>query len=136
MLRPDEVITVKEDNMERHRNPKYCFSWSNFKSHMMDQMGELLRDEKFVDVTIFCENRSFKAHKIILCGASPFFKSLLEDNQSPCPDISLGFTPWTHMTWILQFIYSGQVSIPEDSFPEFLETAKLLQISTLCKKTS
>jgi BTB/POZ domain len=35
------------------------------------------------------------------------------------------------MTWILQYIYSGQVAVPEAKFAEFLATAKMLQISTL-----
>jgi BTB/POZ domain len=35
------------------------------------------------------------------------------------------------MTWILQYIYSGQVAVPEAKFADFLTTAKMLQISTL-----
>jgi uncharacterized protein YpiB (UPF0302 family) len=49
--------------------------------------------------------------------------------MDPC--ISLTDVPWTHMTWILQYIYSGQVAVPEAKFTEFLATAKMLQIATL-----
>jgi len=117
----------------------------------MDEVGELLREEKFVDVTILCDQHSFRAHKVILCSASPLLRQLLEVcffyeisskpspmiffllQNNPCMDpcISLGDVPWTHLTWVLQYIYSGEVSVPEEHFDDFLTTAKLLQITTL-----
>lgn len=89
---------------------------------------------------------------MILCSASPLLRQVLEvlkfvvtapalfittENLilqgNPCldPFISLTDVPWTHMTWILQYIYSGQVAVPEEKFADFLTTAKMLQIATL-----
>ncbi|XP_059479562.1 zinc finger and BTB domain-containing protein 8A-like [Neocloeon triangulifer] len=110
----------------------YSFSWSNLKSHIVEEVGELLREEKFVDVTILCEHHSFRAHKVILSLASPLFASLLKNNLSAEPCISLSDVPLAHLTWILQYVYSGQASIPEEHFDGFMATATLLQITSLC----
>ncbi|CAB3369564.1 Hypothetical predicted protein [Cloeon dipterum] len=102
------------------------------KTRIVDEIGHLLHDEKFVDVTILCDRHVFKAHKVILCLASPLLRELLENNPSPDPVISFSDgVEWTHITWILQYVYSGQVSVPEKHFKEFLKTARLLHISSL-----
>ncbi|XP_065349026.1 zinc finger and BTB domain-containing protein 14-like isoform X2 [Cloeon dipterum] len=102
------------------------------KTRIVDEIGHLLHDEKFVDVTILCDRHVFRAHKVILCLASPLLRELLENNPSPDPVISFSDgVEWTHITWILQYVYSGQVSVPEKHFKEFLKTARLLHISSL-----
>ena len=51
-----------------------------------------------------------KAHKMILCACSPYFKNLLEQNPAKHPIIILKDVPFAHLTAILEFMYAGEVS--------------------------
>merc|ERR1711928_253712 len=80
-----------------------------------------LRDEKsFCDVTIATEGQHTKAHKMILCACSPYFKNLLEQNPAKHPIIILKDVPFAHLTAILEFMYAGEVNVAQEQLPAFL----------------
>ena len=93
-----------------------------------------LRDEKsFCDVTIATEGQHTKAHKMILCACSPYFKNLLEQNPAKHPIIILKDVPFMHLTAILEFMYAGEVNVAQDQLPAFLKTAEKLKIKGLAE---
>jgi hypothetical protein len=93
-----------------------------------------LRDEKsFCDVTIATEGQHTKAHKMILCACSPYFKNLLEQNPAKHPIIILKDVPFMHLTAILEFMYSGEVNVAQDQLPAFLKTAEKLKVKGLAE---
>merc|ERR1712029_233376 len=88
-----------------------------------------LRDEKsFTDVTLACDGQTCKAHKMILCACSPYFKNLLEQNPAKHPIIILKDVPFQHLTAILEFMYAGEVNVAQDQLPAFLKTAERLKV--------
>ena len=54
-----------------------------------------------------------KAHKMILCACSPYFKNLLEQNPAKHPIIILKDVPFAHLTAILEFMYAGEVNVAQ-----------------------
>lgn len=56
----------------------FCLRWNNFHSNIAASFEHLRDHEEFVDVTLACEGRSLKAHKIVLSACSPYFKNLLK----------------------------------------------------------
>jgi len=93
-----------------------------------------LRDEKsFCDVTIATEGQHTKAHKMILCACSPYFKNLLEQNPAKHPIIILKDVPFMHLTAILEFMYAGEVNVAQDQLPAFLKTAEKLKVKGLAE---
>lgn len=56
----------------------FCLRWNNFHSNIAASFEHLRDHEEFVDVTLACEGRSLKAHKIVLSACSPYFKDLLK----------------------------------------------------------
>merc|ERR1719186_2310530 len=69
-----------------------------------------LRDEKsFCDVTIATEGQHTKAHKMILCACSPYFKNLLEQNPAKHPIIILKDVPFVHLPSVHELQYGSQV---------------------------
>merc|ERR1719370_2214530 len=93
-----------------------------------------LRDEKsFCDVTIATEGQHTKAHKMILCACSPYFKNLLEQNPAKHPIIILKDVPFMHLTAILEFMYAAEVNVAQDQLPAFLKTAEKLKIKGLAE---
>ena len=102
---------------------QFCLRWNDFQTNMVASF-KYLRDEKsFCDVTIATEvsclhlvypfptqGQHTKAHKMILCACSPYFKNLLEQNPAKHPIIILKDVPFAHLTAILEFMYAGEVS--------------------------
>ena len=76
-----------------------------------------------------------KAHKMILCACSPYFKNLLEQNPAKHPIIILKDVPFAHLTAILEFMYAGEVNVAQEQLPAFLKTAEKLKIKGLAEGT-
>lgn len=56
----------------------YSLSWGEFSSSLASAVQLLRGDGDLVDVTLAAGGRSFPAHKIVLCAASPFLLDLLK----------------------------------------------------------
>ena len=54
----------------------YCLNWNNFQNNIVAALGNLKLDEDFVDVTLSCEGKSIKAHKVILSACSEYFRDV------------------------------------------------------------
>ena len=48
----------------------------NFQRNIIDALGNLKLDEDFVDVTLSCEGKTIKAHKVILSACSDYFRDV------------------------------------------------------------
>ena len=56
----------------------FCLRWNNFHSNIATSFEQLRDHEDFVDVTLACEGRTIKAHKVVLSACSPYFRNLLK----------------------------------------------------------
>ena len=54
----------------------FCLKWNNYQTNIVQALGNLKLDEDFVDVTLSCEGRSIKAHKVILSACSDYFRDV------------------------------------------------------------
>ena len=61
-------------------NEHFCLKWNNFQRNIVAALGNLKLDEDFVDVTISCEGKLIKAHKVILSACSDYFRDLFRVN--------------------------------------------------------
>lgn len=57
---------------------QYRLRWNNHSASIISEFESLLGQEDFVDVTISCEKRNFKAHKVVLSACSAYFRKLLK----------------------------------------------------------
>ena len=91
--------------------------------------------EKLKKAPCITQGQHTKAHKMILCACSPYFKNLLEQNPAKHPIIILKDVPFAHLTAILEFMYAGEVNVAQEQLPAFLKTAEKLQIKGLAEGT-
>merc|ERR1711868_35358 len=112
---------------------QFCLRWNDFQTNMVASFKHLRDEKSFCDVTIATEGQHTKAHKMILCACSPYFKNLLEQNPAKHPIIILKDVPFTHLTAILEFMYAGEVNVAQDQLPAFLKTAEKLKIKGLAE---
>ena len=71
-----------------------------------------LNDDGLSDVTIYCEDKIFKCHKVILGGQSKVFKNMLFDSnmvEATSGEIKIVDTPVNVMKNLLFYIYHGNL---------------------------
>jgi len=61
---------------------------------------------------------------------------LAQNNPSKHPIIILKDVPFTHLQSILEFMYAGEVNVPQDNLPAFLKTAERLKVKGLTEGQS
>ncbi len=108
--------------------------WNSHVESLQQLFESLLEQQLFVDVTLACEGGSLKAHKVMLSACSTYFKRVLHETGSKNPVIIMRDVSYTEMDFILQFIYRGEIHVPEARLPSLLKTARLLEIRGLSDK--
>ena len=109
---------------------KYNLRWHTYTDHLQKMLKEM--KEEFTDVTLICEDKQrIRAHRNILAGCSPVFKSIFQIEDVQNPIIFLRGINHADMESILQFIYLGKASFYQDRMYEFLQAARSLEIAEL-----
>jgi len=98
----------------------FCLRWNNYQSSITSAFESLRDQDDFVDVTLACEGRSLKAHRVVLSACSPYFRELLKvspNTSSPADSVDLAsYSPyyWS-LPWRLRQTspYSPNFSLDE-----------------------
>jgi len=108
---------------------QFSLKWHKFEENLR---ASLSCDDKFVDVTLACEDDvQIKAHKIILASGSHFFQSILSKLNHPHPLIYMKGVNQNHLNHLVEFLYKGEVSINQDDLSEFLIVAEEFEVKGL-----
>ena len=108
------------------------FVWTDFLEDNLNTRKELLKNGHFTDVTLISDDfKTFNVHRSILFPASNFFKQLLLMDQ--CKSQATLFLKGIKSQFldaILQFVYFGEVSVPEAQVKQFIKCAKDLDLKS------
>ena len=112
---------------------KYTLTWHSYSDHLREALTEMMTSSEFADVTLVTDDKQqIRAHRNILSGCSPVFKSILQiDSNSTNPVIYLRGIQHSEMESIMQFIYLGEAKFNEERMSEFLMVSKNLEIKYL-----
>ena len=105
--------------------------WNSHLENLQELFDSLLEQQLFVDVTLACEGGTLRAHRLMLSACSAYFRRVLRDATSKHPVIIMRDVHRAEMDAILQFIYRGEIHVPESRLPALLRTARLLEIRGL-----
>uniref|UniRef100_A0A8C5KMP7 Zinc finger and BTB domain containing 8a n=1 Tax=Jaculus jaculus TaxID=51337 RepID=A0A8C5KMP7_JACJA len=112
---------------------------ASHQSHLLQQLNEQRRQDVFCDCSILVEGKVFKAHRNVLFASSGYFKMLLSQNSKetsqPTTATFQAFSPDT-FTVILDFVYSGKLSLTGQNVIEVMSAASFLQMTdviSVCK---
>ena len=109
--------------------------WDLFPRHVQHMVEEMYSTDYLADVTLICEDqRSLRAHKVILGASSPVFRNINENFQEKESVIYLKGIKYEQMESVLRFMYLGEVKISEDSMNGLLNVAKEFQIKGLLRE--
>ena len=110
---------------------KLCLKWNDFPENLQTSFGELRGASDFTDVTLACEDKSIKAHKVILSACSPFFKRLLKTFANPQPLIYTRGVKYNDLVAVVDFIYQGEANVFQEQLENFLVLAEELELNGL-----
>ena len=89
------------------RNDNYCLQRNEFEGNVKIYWQKFQTDNDFCDVTLVCEDKQIKPHKLIISSFSPVLRNILKLNQAP------------HPSWMMMKYLS-----PKNIFPAFLNDTK------------
>lgn len=127
---PNADSTVTQFKLPK-KHQRFCLKWDKYQSNLTNIFEQLLQSESFVDVTLACDGRVIKAHKIILSACSPYFQSLFVDNPCEHPTIILRDVEWGELKAAIEFMYKGEVNVLQEQIGPLLRVAEMLKIRGL-----
>ena len=93
--------------------------------------------DNFFDVTLVNDDlQQIEAHKAVLSSCSPVFKELLKSNKHSHHMLYIKGTKEVELKYVLDFIYSGEVSIFQKHLNAFLAIATDLKLKGLSNEES
>ena len=113
-----------------------------FCVEMMKRLHIQRKNEQFCDVVLeVCngENQArFNAHRIVLCAASPFFYSALNNDMKESKEglIRLQDTSKVAIEELLDYLYTGDVNVTQHNAFDLLKIADFLVIPSLKEVSS
>lgn len=116
---------------EMASSQQFSLKWTNYTNHITNAFDTLRSKEDFCDVTLCCEGRKIRAHKVLLSACSSYFKEIFKDNPCQHPVIIFKNVKYDDLFSIVVYMYQGEVNIEQESLPTFLHTAEMLSIQGL-----
>lgn len=132
---PATLPTVSPSSSVPPPPPEVCLRWNSYHSNMQATFPTLLNNEQFVDVTLACEGRSIKCHKVMLSACSSYFEELLSQNPCQHPIVFMRDLKFWEVQALVEFMYSGEVNVAQEKLPSLLAAAEALQIKGLTGPT-
>ncbi|CAO1429320.1 unnamed protein product [Diamesa hyperborea] len=116
-------------------NSLYSLTWGDYGTSLVSAVQLLRCHGDLMDVTLAAEGRSFPAHKIVLCAASPYLLNLLKNTTCKHPIVMLAGVTANDLEALLEFVYRGEVSVDHSQLPSLLQAAQCLNIQGLAPQT-
>lgn len=111
---------------------QFSLKWHSHCQHLANSFNVLRNEDEFLtDVTLCCEGKRLRAHKIILSVCSTYFRETFMENPCKHPVVIFKNVKFDDLANIVEFMYKGEVSISQDSLSSFLHVAEMLQVRGL-----
>jgi hypothetical protein len=112
----------------------YDLRWKDHTAEVFSQVRSLRSKDHFSDVTVHCDGRNFRAHKVLLAASSDFFERVfLSAPRERSQVVVMAETPGDILELLLNFIYDGETYVSAESLDKFMDVAEKLGIRGLRK---
>ncbi|XP_049766173.1 protein tramtrack, beta isoform-like [Schistocerca cancellata] len=112
--------------------------WDKHETALLSHLFRYLSGEAFVDVTLWCSGRRFKAHRVMLSACSAYLERVLLEHHScggePVAVMLHGIEP-ENMCRLLELMYRGRTQVSATELPRLLQTAAALGVRLLQSDT-
>ncbi|XP_026667567.1 protein bric-a-brac 2-like isoform X6 [Ceratina calcarata] len=114
---------------------QFSLRWNNYLKHITCAFDTLRSEEDLVDVTLSCEGKRIRAHKMLLSACSTYFRDLFKENPCQHPVIIFRNVKFDDLAALVDFMYQGEVNVVQEQLASFLTTAELLAVQGLTDGT-
>jgi len=103
----------------------FYLKWDEFEANFKSNYKQLRQEEDFCDVTLVSDDdKHIEAHKLVLASASSCFRDIIKKTKQVHPLLYLRGVKSLELTQMLDFIYHGEVKVPQADLQKFLEVAQ------------
>ncbi|KAK3096186.1 hypothetical protein FSP39_024171 [Pinctada imbricata] len=130
---PDSMLDGQSSICDTPSSPDDRFVDEDRSMKLLQGFSKLYKDQEFVDVTLCVEDTEFPCHKNVLAVSSPFFMAMFSSNlaESQQDKIPLKELDSQTMSLVLDYIYTGQVMLSEDTVQHLLSASNRFQLISL-----
>jgi len=108
---------------------KCMLKWTQFKDNAISTFMEQRFEDLYTDVTLVAkDNTIMKAHRVILTASCEYFAKLLRAVPNATSVFCLDGVSHSELEYLLEFIYKGEIQIPNEIVPRFIELSKRFSI--------
>lgn len=109
---------------------QYNYSNGAHPKSVLEGLNELRDDTVFCDVILRVGEQTFPAHKNVLAAFSPYFKAMFTSQlkESHDRDVTLKDVEPAMLETLLQYAYTGAVSITQANVQSLMAASNLLQV--------
>ncbi|XP_046687304.1 uncharacterized protein LOC124372925 isoform X2 [Homalodisca vitripennis] len=112
---------------------QYCLRWKYHHSNLQVMFSQLLERESFCDVTLACEGKTLRAHKMMLSACSTYFDSIFSQHEENNPIVILKDVRFADIKALVEFMYKGEINVENSHLSSLLKTAEELRIKGLAE---
>ncbi|XP_050312671.1 protein tramtrack, beta isoform isoform X2 [Anthonomus grandis grandis] len=112
---------------------QYCLRWRYHHSNLQTMFSQLLDRQAFCDVTLACEGKTIKAHKIVLSACSTYFETILSQYEEKDPILIMKDVTYIDIKCLVEFMYRGEINVEHNHLATLLKTAEELRIKGLAE---
>ncbi|XP_049769251.1 longitudinals lacking protein, isoforms N/O/W/X/Y-like isoform X2 [Schistocerca cancellata] len=105
--------------------------WDAHQTTLKSVFDNLLDTESLADCTVGAEGQHLKAHKIMLSACSRYFEVLFSQHYGQHTVILLPGVQFHILKALVEFMYRGEVLVPQDEIDALLQLANFLQVKGL-----
>ncbi|KAF6216616.1 hypothetical protein GE061_000960 [Apolygus lucorum] len=110
---------------------QYCLRWKYHHSNLQVMFAQLLERESFCDVTLACEGKTLRAHKMMLSACSTYFDTIFSKHEEKDPIVILKDVKFDDIKALVEFMYKGEINVENSQLNTLLQTAEELRIKGL-----
>ncbi|XP_075222745.1 uncharacterized protein LOC142325193 [Lycorma delicatula] len=112
---------------------QYCLRWKYHHSNLQVMFSQLLERESFCDVTLACEGKTLRAHKMMLSACSTYFDAIFSQHEENNPIVILKDVKFSDIKALVEFMYKGEINVENSHLSSLLKTAEELRIKGLAE---
>ena len=104
-----------------------------YSSRIASKFQQLRLDDEITDFTIVSGKQSFNCHKVILAGSSPVLQAMVRSGMREASKNQADFDtiPPPVMQLVLEYMYTGEVTVPHEHLQQTIDAADYLQLLEL-----
>lgn len=107
------------------------FTNSDMSLTLLQKLYEQKKASQFCDLTLFVNNKVFKAHRNVLACGSPYFDSVLKHHKIAREHLVITCADTDTFTKILNYFYTGEITIDYANVEELLKLADHFIVSKI-----